>query len=154
MMMPPDPLRQKMLFKTEWRSLGADGEDPRELAEQMNNGFGLLLAEGYQISQVVPSPTGRGMLILAQRITSPIADPTPQGVPLPGTGAMQEVEITYSFTECGAPQEKKYRTLKEAVEQASKDLSADNRQPLAIHVSSITTYRTGDIHLLAEKFLR
>lgn len=159
-MFPPDPLRQKMLFKTEWHSVGVQSPTVGGLAAEMNVAFRDLLKEGYNISQVMPfgdklSEGDPGMLVIGQRVSSPVADPTPQGVPVPGTNAMQNLDIVYSFVEDGCSKTEKMPSLKEAARVAAADLDASaqagRRQPISIHVVSTTVYGTGDLHVLRQQ---
>lgn len=158
MMFPHDPLRQKMLFKTEWKSIGADGDAPWQLSASVNSAIRDLMEEGFSVSQIMPlTPTsGMGMLVVGQRVSSPVADPTPQGVPVPGTNAQQSIEVIYTYAESGEMKQQPVKSLQEAVRLAARDLEESartgSRQPISIHVTSITAYGASDLHVLREKF--
>lgn len=149
-MFPPDPIRQKMLFKTEWKSVLARFGTETELDAEMNDAFKQLADTGFSVHQILPAPTG--MLVIGQKVSSPVADPTPQGVPVPGTNAIQDLQVVYSFIEGGTHQTLKMKSLREAVTAAVADLEASSRggarQPMSIHVVSSTTYGPGDLHVL------
>jgi hypothetical protein len=158
MMFPHDPLRQKMLVRTEWKTLGASGDTPELLAASSNKACAELLNEGFTITQMMPLTPARGIgvLLIATRITSPVADPTPHGVPVAGTHAVQSLEISYSFVEQGVAKTQKMKTLQEAVRLMARDqeesAGAGTRQPISIHVTSVTAYGPADFHVLREKF--
>lgn len=159
-MMPPDSLRQKMLFRTEWKSIGVQAADPVGLGKAMNEAFATLAEEGFNISQVLPLPdalaVGVGMLVVAQKLSSPVSDPTPEGAVVPGTNGTQTVEVTYSAIVAGAVERETCPSLAAAVRHAAADLDesagAGKRHPLGIHVTSVTSYSAGDLHVLREKF--
>lgn len=148
MMLPPDPLRQRMLFKTELRAIAAHGEFASRAADSMNTAFATLASEGFSVQQILPMDGG--FLVIGQRAV-PLAD-TPMGSPIKGTEARQEIEVVYGFRAPDGIKELRLPTLREAVLRAVEDLEGDERQPISIHVTSITTYRTGDIAALYEKF--
>lgn len=161
--MHQDPLRQKMLFRTEWKTIGVQGGNPQNLADQMNSAFRELLSDGYNVSQLLPTGDtltkgGPGMLIVGQRVSSPANDPTPEGVPVPGTAAHQSIEVIYSYALSGEMKTTVMPTLQAAVAQAAKDLAQSaiglepSAQPISIHVTSITAYGPGDLHVLRERF--
>lgn len=151
---PPDPIRQRMLYRTEWKSIGVSGDFPEHQADDMNDAFVRLHAEGFQVSQILPATSGQkpGFLVIGQK-ASPIGveNPTPMGTPLVGTGAQQEVEVLYTFTKLGTTYDEKFPTLQAAVRRAVADLNSEGIQPLSIHVTSLTTYRTGDLLALSER---
>ncbi len=164
---PQDPLRQKMLFKTEWKTRSVVGPDAVMLERNANAALQELISEGFNITQMMQfTVPGRmpisgsetqipGLLIVGQRVTSAATDPTPQGVPVPGTNATQSIQIVYSFAEGGKVDHQELKTLKESVRAASNDLrdssGAGKRQPISINVTSVTTYGPGDLHVLQEK---
>ena len=159
-MFPHDPIRQKMLFKTEWRVRGATGNDAYDIERSLNSAIAALSEEGFNITQIMPAPPAKdcpgGMIVVGQRVSSPVNDPTPQGAPIPGTSAQQTVEITYSFIENGVLDKKTCKSLQEAVRTAVADLETSsrpglNRQPISIHVTSVTQYTPGDLHVLRDK---
>lgn len=163
MMMPPDPLRQKMLFRTELKTVGALGFDATELAASMNAAIDTLARDGYTVSQILQvgqdplAKAGYGMVIIGQRMVSPVTDPTPQGAPVPGTNAVQTIEVIYSYARGGQIETEQMPTLVAAVQRAAADLEASARtqdaaQPISIHVTSVTAYGPGDIAVLKERF--
>lgn len=146
-MFPNDPLRQKMLYRTEQRTIGAIGSDPGLLAQSMNAAYDKLGADGFSVQGTTPCPGG--MLVTGQRIVPVNTDPTPSGVPMPGTNATQSLEIAYTFIEDGQRKIQVCASLQDAVRTASHDLQS-RRQPLSIHVTSTTVYSTGDLHVLRQ----
>lgn len=154
MMFPHDPLRQKMLMRTEWRAVLAKFGTDADLDVEVNDAFKQLLDTGFNISQVMPVATG--MLVIGQRITSPVSDPTPQGTPIHGTSAQQTIEVVYSFVERGEVKQETMKTFQDAVRVAARDLEESartgQRQPISIHVVSTTAYNAADLHLLKERF--
>ena len=151
-MFPSDPLRQKMLFKTEWKSVLAKFGTEADLDIEMNDAFKQLADTGFNVHQILAAPTG--MLVIGQRVSSPANDPTPQGVPVPGANATQNIDIIYTFVENGTSKTEKMPSLREAARIAAADLEASahvgRRQPISIHVVSTTVYGTGDLHVLRQ----
>lgn len=158
MMMPPDPLRQKMLFRTELKTVGASGRNAAELAMNMNAAIAELSGEGFTVSQILQvgndplATAGYGAILVGQRMVSPVTEPTPQGAPVPGTNAVQSVEVLYSFVRSGTVETETMPTLAAAVHRAAADLASDDRQPISIHVTSVTAYGPGDVMTLKERF--
>lgn len=158
MMFPHDPLRQKMLFKQEWRTVGASGDTPEQLSESANAASTKLLEDGFQVSQMMPLTPARGIgvLIIGQRMTTPVADPTPGGAVIPGTHGIQKVSILYSFVEQGQAKKLEMKSLQEAVRAMAKDQDESalrgQRQPIAIHITSLTEYGPVDFAVLREKY--
>lgn len=158
MMFPHDPLRQKMLFKTEWKTLGASGDTPEQLSESANVASAKLLEEGFTISQMMPLTPARGIgvLLIGQKVSAPTADPTPGGAVLPGTHGIQKVQVFYSYVEHGVAKKAEMASLKKAIAAMGKDQDesarSGSRQPIAIHVTSLTDYGPADFHVLREKY--
>lgn len=156
-----DPLRQRMLFRTEWRSAGVEADTPSALGLRLNEAFAELLREGFSVSQVLPVSepleVGVGALILAQRVLPAGAEPTPDQVPLPGTNAQQTIEVVYNYVDKGVMGRKTFAALSDAVREAARDLEASGqgagtRQPLGVHVSSVTAYGPGDVAALRDRY--
>ena len=153
-MFPQDSLRQRLLTRTEWAtrvvnlthatedsSEGLLNEKLQELREQHFNVTGFQAVSG-------------NLVITAQRVTSPVDDPTPQGVPHPSTQAIQDVQITYTCIEAdGSPNQRLVTSLEDGVRQAISD-KARGAEPLSIHVTSVTSYGSNDIARLRESFVR
>lgn len=156
-MVPPDPLRQKMLCMVEMKSISVEGGTPSLLSASMNQALLTLRQEGYNVSQILPLATNTpGFLVLGQRVSSPVANPTPDGVPVPGTNATQSLEVIYSFVINAEMKTAEMPSLQAAVRKAAEDLQASAAgnapQPISIHVTSITSYGPGDLHALVERF--
>lgn len=147
---PQPPVRQHMLMKTERKAVGADGgAGPNSAATNMNQAFKELARENYDVSQIFPAEGG--FLVIGQRISSPVSDPTPGGVPIPGTAGVQAIDVIYTFISEGKEQTKRFGTLAEAVKWAINDLegkSSPIAQPIKIEITSKTSYGPGDLHVL------
>lgn len=146
-----DPIRQKMLFKTEWCSEGASGSSPEYLAEDLNRAFKKLLETGFSIVNMLPAKDG--FIVVGRRVSTPLPEATP-GASVPGTSATTDVEIKYSFIDNGIAKSEKMPSLREATLRAWADMSSASVQPVGIYVHSLTTYGPGDFHALHEKMLR
>jgi hypothetical protein len=146
-----DPLRQKMLVKTEHTSVAVSTARIESVDSRMNEAFQKLDEDGFNVSQLLVLPQG-GIVVIGQRFSMPVADATPHGAPVAGSSAVQEVTITYSYSEGGEHKTRAFTDMRLAVAQARSDMDHDGRQPLGLHVASITHYGPGDLEALGARY--
>lgn len=134
--MQNDPMRQRMLMKTELRVKIADSAQGHLLEQEVNGAIKELINENFSVTQV--QPMGDKILIIGQKVT----------LPLPEAGAVagtQQLEVSYNYVEKGDMKTLKFPTLMAAVKLAGDHSSQSGMQPISIHVSSITSYGLADI---------
>lgn len=139
--MQQDSMRQRMLMRTEITARVAGAKEPRELEEIINEKLRELQESGYQTSGV--QVVGDKVLLLGSRLVEPVKSVS--SAPLPNTKALQEIEVTYVFIENNETKRLTFSTLLQAIMASDRHIHENSATPLAIHVTSMTSYDINDI---------
>lgn len=130
--------------KLEWKTIAITAEDPIIFARELQTALQELTDSGFNITGQLQR--GTALVISASRLHAPEAQAAPlrrRIVDLPSArqvGAPAE-EVLYHFTEYGAPQQKAFPTLIDALRLLAEHLKKPQEHILPVNITTLSMTR-------------